>query len=278
MTAQSGYPRVLKSLQRVVTKDRLGSMSPSDGEPGVLRSASREGGLNGSTRSDLNHFIGWLPRLCSAHPGVPQMWPTVPGCAASVALLTRADASRYRSIQPSPCPIRRCRSTNCSISGGGRRWRAGAAEERELFGPSRHLPAGGPLGRTDAPQHSPSVSHAARGHDRRRPCSIQIEGIDQDHRRARRGRRRRGGVVIGNRPPRSASRWALARAIKASRPAWISAVFSTIPVSSRARAILSSSRLRVVRICIKYASSCRPSLVRSPWSSRSISSSSLLRS
>ena len=79
-----------------------------------------------------------------------------PSRVASVAWLTSADASRCRSIQPSPCPISRWRSTNCSISavghdGGGRE----LLEEREHFGPSRHLPAGELALDERMPQHQP---------------------------------------------------------------------------------------------------------------------------
>src|SRR6476646_7548851 len=147
-----------------------------------------------------------------------------------------------------PMPIYELQHLVVTNDGGGR----ALLEEREHVRAARHLPAGAfPLDER-MPQYQALGEPRGQAGIASAAVIDPDRGIDQDHRRARRDRRRRGGVAIGNCPPRSASRWALARAIRASRPAWISAVFSSTPVSSRARAILSSSRLRVVRICINY--------------------------
>ena len=110
---------------------------------------------------------------------------------------------------------------------GGDGGRRELVEEREHFGPSRHLPAGELALDERMPQHQ------ALGEPRHKGLMTPAAVIDPD-----------GGIdqIIGapaaaggagaasssetGRPERR-SRWALARAIKASRPAWISAVFSS---------------------------------------------------
>src|SRR5258708_705738 len=58
--------------------------------------------------------------------------------------------------------------------------------------------------------------------------------VDEDHREAERGRRRRADRRRGSLPPSAASRRALSRAMRASRPARTTAVFSRTPESCRA--------------------------------------------
>ena len=71
--------------------------------------------------------------------------------------------------------------------------------------------------------------------------------IDQYHRVAR----RRGiDFDFGSLPPSAASRRPDSRVMSARNPAWSSAVFSWMPVISCALRISSSSRFKVVLICI----------------------------
>jgi hypothetical protein len=78
--------------------------------------------------------------------------------------------------------------------------------------------------------------------------------VDEDHKPPRGAeRRRRTGAAPESEPPSAASRRALARAISASRPAWIRAVFSSMRVSRRASASRRSSMFNVVFICINVA-------------------------
>jgi IS5 family transposase len=67
------------------------------------------------------------------------------------------------------------------------------------------------------------------------------------------GRRRRARRRPFSEPSSAASRRALSRATRASRPAWTIAVFSFRPVSLRALSSSSSSRISVVLICINMA-------------------------
>src|SRR5258708_2211605 len=77
-------------------------------------------------------------------------------------------------------------------------------------------------------------------------------GVGQGHReRLLTTRRRRGALSDGSLPPSAASRLALSRAMSALSPSCTSDVFSRTPVRSRAFVISSSSRINVVRICIK---------------------------
>jgi hypothetical protein len=73
--------------------------------------------------------------------------------------------------------------------------------------------------------------------------------VDEDHRDAFVGRLR-GARARVSVPPRAARRCALRWTISARRPACTTAVFSARPVSLRAFSSNSSSRIRVVRICI----------------------------
>jgi hypothetical protein len=80
--------------------------------------------------------------------------------------------------------------------------------------------------------------------------------VDEDQREdLRTGRGRRLGTRrrAFSDPPRAASRRALSRAIRASRPAWTIAVFSLKPVRLRALSRRSSSKISVVLICISMA-------------------------
>jgi len=73
-------------------------------------------------------------------------------------------------------------------------------------------------------------------------------GIDEDHQAAERRRRiDRSELSV---PPSLARRRALSKAIKASRPRRIKAVFSVIPVNCSALFRRESSILSVVLICI----------------------------
>lgn len=67
------------------------------------------------------------------------------------------------------------------------------------------------------------------------------------------GRRLRAKRRPFSEPPSAASRRALSRATRASRPAWTIAVFSFRPVSLRAFSSSSSFRISVVLICINMA-------------------------
>ncbi len=74
-------------------------------------------------------------------------------------------------------------------------------------------------------------------------------GIDEDH-DADRGRLRRTEDNRGSLPPSLASRRALSRAIRASRPMRTNAVFSFSPVNAAALRSISSSMFKVDLICI----------------------------
>jgi hypothetical protein len=81
--------------------------------------------------------------------------------------------------------------------------------------------------------------------------------IDEDHLADRRAVRRRGTARRrGSDPPSAANLRALSRAISARSPSCTSAVFSCTPVTPRAFATRSSSRISVVRICISVADQC----------------------
>src|SRR5437868_340429 len=85
----------------------------------------------------------------------------------------------------------------------------------------------------------------------REACPEHIDpgrSIRQDH--AVVERRRGIGFKPGIVPASDANRRALSRSIKACKPACNSAVFSLVPVNSRALSINSSSRINVVLICI----------------------------
>ena len=93
------------------------------------------------------------------------------------------------------------------------------------------------------------------------PCIAVTEmvdphrGVGQNH--AAPDRRRGIGRNFFCEPPSRASRRALSRAIRASRPRWIRAVFSRTPVRLAALLINSWSRFRVVLMHIKMHDSCR---------------------
>jgi len=70
--------------------------------------------------------------------------------------------------------------------------------------------------------------------------------VNEDH-ATRRGRRRRIAFKRGSVPPSRASRRALSRAIKASRPMRTSAVFLETPVRRAARRMRDGSMFKVVR-------------------------------
>jgi hypothetical protein len=80
--------------------------------------------------------------------------------------------------------------------------------------------------------------------------------IDQDQRRFL-GLRRRTALISFSVPPRAANLLALSIAMRASRPACRSAVFSSRPVNLRAFSSKSSSKFSVVRICINMHKSDR---------------------
>src|ERR1051325_4895230 len=82
-------------------------------------------------------------------------------------------------------------------------------------------------------------------------------GIDENHLAVRRvGRRRAMTRRRGSEPPSAASLRALSRAISARSPSCTSALFSCMPVTPRALATKSSSKIRVVRICMSMATGC----------------------
>ncbi len=98
--------------------------------------------------------------------------------------------------------------------------------------------------------------------ERAKACTARSEvmdpnrGVDEDH-AVLLDRRRRMGRSPFSLPPSWARRRALSRAMRASRPRWIRAVFSLIPVSLAARRSMESSMLSVVLICMSMHVQCR---------------------
>src|ERR1700683_647248 len=90
---------------------------------------------------------------------------------------------------------------------------------------------------------------------KRRPILAEVfdphRSVGQDHLALAVSDRRRGiDCKSGIEPPIAANRVAASRAINASNPACTKAVFSSIPVNSRACSINLSLMIKVVLICI----------------------------